>query len=263
MKRIIPGIIFSYFSFLVCYAQGVSIDTELTGDRPDQTESASVVPVKFIQIETGVSYSKDKSESDMHENLSAGGTLIRIGIYKNLEFRIEGGYEQIRLKSYISDESSTLKGLAPFDLGFKVKLMEENGLLPEMAFLGSLGLPNSGKKEFSSEYVTPSFRFAFEHTLSARLSLAYNLGMYWEGESVGGTGIYSLVTGISVTERIGTYIELYGYLPEKSQAQHLMDFGFTWLTGPDFQLDIEGGVGLNKLAPDWFIGFGTIWRVSR
>lgn len=70
------------------------------------------------------------------------------------------------------------EGSGDTTVGVKVKLREEEGWLPEMAFLSHMGLP-TGEAPFSSERLDPDYRVAFSHTLSDQLSFGYNLGQAW------------------------------------------------------------------------------------
>lgn len=61
----------------------------LVTDRPDQTESALVVPAWRLQIETGAAKEWVSSESDSYdENNRFGTTLLRYGLFDFMEFRI-------------------------------------------------------------------------------------------------------------------------------------------------------------------------------
>ena len=70
-----------------------------------------------------------------------------------------------------------------------------------------------------------------------------------------------LALGLSISERMGTFVEYYGVIEEDAANQHSIDGGFTWLVKEDFQLDVSAGVGLNDAAPDFFIAAGVAWRL--
>ncbi len=61
----------------------------LVTDRPDQTESSSVVPQWRLQIETGAAREWVETGSNEYENnTSYGSTLLRFGVLKFLELRL-------------------------------------------------------------------------------------------------------------------------------------------------------------------------------
>jgi hypothetical protein len=99
-----------------------------------------------------------------------------------------------------------------------------------------------------------------QHTLSDRFVLAYNLGTEWDGETPEPTFIYTLTTGCSITEKLGSYLEIYGFLPQNQQADHRVDGGFTYLVTNNVMMDASGGIGLSPNAPNYFISFGMSYR---
>jgi hypothetical protein len=62
-----------------------------------------------------------------------------------------------------------------------------------------------------------------QHTLSEKIVLAYNLGAEWNGETGEQTYIYTLTTGISLTDKLGCYTEIYGFIPKENQSDHRFD----------------------------------------
>ena len=57
---------------------------DMVTDRPDQTESAAVVPRGLLQVETGYLFARD-GDVDGH---AVPGTLFRLGLGGRLELRI-------------------------------------------------------------------------------------------------------------------------------------------------------------------------------
>ena len=101
-----------------------------------------------------------------------------------------------------------------------------------------------------------------QHTLSERVNLGYNLGAEWNGETAEPTFIYTITTGCALGEKTGAYAELYGFIPQKSAADHLFDGGLTYLLKQNIQFDISGGFGLTPAAPDYFIALGFSFRLK-
>jgi hypothetical protein len=238
---------------------------ELVTDRPDQTESSITVPHKSLQIETG--FLMESKVTDVHEfkDFAYNTTLLRYGLQDNFELRVGLEYlaSSVKTKSGPVNSTVNVDGFSPLYLGFKVMVREEDGILPEIAFLGGLNLPHTADEEYQTDYSAPSFRFAFSHTLSNMFSLGYNLGAEWDGFTADPEYYYSFVVGAAITENIGGFIETYGTMPEKSPSEHLVDAGLTWLVTPVFQLDISGGLGLNNEAIDNFVSLGFTYRIDR
>ena len=235
---------------------------ELITDRPDQTESSSVVPHKSLQIETGFLLENDESEELVKKSFAYNTTLFRYGLLENFELRLGLEYLGQRTDVKNTDLSNTVKRLSPLYTGFKVRISDEQGWKPEMAFLGGLVLPFTAIGNFKPTYTAASMRFSFSHTFSERVSLGYNLGAEWDGFTAEPGFFYSMALGIGMTEKLGMFLESYGLIPEKSESEHMFDAGFTYLLLPNLQFDISGGIGLYN-AFDHFISFGLSYRIPR
>ncbi|MBW6492747.1 MAG: transporter [Lentimicrobium sp.] len=234
---------------------------ELITDRPDQTESSAVVPYKSLQIETGFLMENDKAEFIKQKSLTWNTTLLRYGLLDNLEIRMGLDYSHKRIEIKNTDTTNTFSGFSPVYAGFKVKITDEKGYMPEIAFLGGLVLPFTANDDFKPAYTAANIRFAFTHTLSERFSLGYNLGAEWDGETAIPGYFYSLAVGIGLTDHLGMFVESYGVMPEEGEPEHLFDAGFTYLLLPNLQLDISGGIGLNKISTDNFLSLGVTYRL--
>jgi hypothetical protein len=94
------------------------------------------------------------------------------------------------------------------------------------------------------------------------VSLAYNLGIEWYGENAGQTYIYTITNGYSLTNKLGGYLEVYGFLPAQSPPDHRVDGGITYLVNKDFILDFSAGFGLvNSLLKNYF-SLGVSYRFN-
>lgn len=253
-------LIFSFIAFsLIVEAQYETI--ELITDRPDQTESSSVVPRKSLQIETGFVMENNETEFIEQKSYAYNTTLLRYGMLENFELRLGLEYSGEKVSIKNTDTVQTFSGLSPIYAGFKVKIADEEGWKPEIAFLGGLVLPFTANDDFKPEYSAASIRFAFSHTLSDRFSIGYNLGAEWDGVTAVPGYFYSFALGIGLTDKLGMFVEGFGLLPEKGNSEHLFDAGFTYLVFPNFQLDISSGIGLNDNATDNFLSFGLTYRI--
>ena len=239
---------------------------ELITDRPDQTESAEVIPPGYVQIEIGLTYGETQDDEKLR-TFATPETLIRIGLLRALELRL--GFSGYQWEDFDGGGNPD-RGMGDLDVGLKWKLWEEMGWRPQTALLLGISLP-TGAKGFSSERVDPSFRFLFAHTLSDRLSMGYNLGVAWETSDEDGEREtsallqYTWTLGMSLTDRWGSFFELFGDVPLDSSggAAHSADVGLTYLLRENLQLDAAVGVGLSSEADDWFITAGVSYLFRR
>ena len=259
-----PGRLISVSVFLISLSVTAQEKRpELITDRPDQTESAVVVPLRSLQIETGFLMQKNETDLAVERLLSYNTTLLRYGLLERLELRIGLDLLSEKLEVKNTDIKEHITGTGPLLLQFKYKVAEERGWIPDIAFIGGATLPCVAKEFFRTSGVAPAFRLALSHTLSDRLALGSNLGAEWDGESRDPGFYYSFVLGITATEKLGMFTEFYGLMREPGKRMHLFDAGFTFLLLHNLQLDISGGVGLNKIAFDRFISFGFTYRLPR
>ncbi len=225
----------------------------LVTDRPDATESSSVIAPGFAQFEVGTTAFED---ADGESSVEYGGSLLRVGLAQDWELRLGwGGYLDSDVDSGANDAM----------LGFKYYIAPEGDtwLEPEMAILVHASLP-IGDSDITSDQVDPDFLLAFSHTLSEQFSLGYNLGAKLEtsekdngNDTTLSSGLYSVALGYGATDQLGLFIEVFGAVglsAEDSPAS--IDGGMTWLFNDDSQLDLFAGVGLNNDADEFFVGIG-------
>ncbi len=240
------------FTFLIgliintTFSQEKTDPGTLVTDRPDQTESPTVVPKGYLQIETGAFY-KDAGEDIFKQKTTTfNTTLLRYGLLDNLELRVGWDFAETKTEINGIELDDIASGLSPLLLGAKIAVAEEKGWLPEIGFLGHLYLPFSAGTDFKPETTGVDFRFSFAHTLNDKSSLSYNLGAAWGDDSPEAAYVYTLVYGYSITDNLGIYAELYGDMPEDSSANHLWDAGFTYLLSNSIQLDATVGSGITE-----------------
>lgn len=244
------------YLLLICTLGIYSIQAQtiepIQADRPDQTETPAIVPKGMFQVETGFTFQKEETN---YKTKSLPTTLWKYGVNENFELRLITEF----LSEEINDEN--FDGLSPILIGFKVKLADEKGIVPKTSFIAHIGLPNAASTRYKTDFFAPQFRFVMQHTLSDKLSLSYNLGSEWDGFSAEPTFIYTLTTGYSITKKVGSYIELFGFAPQNSKANHSFDGGITYLINNNFMLDLSSGIGITDNAPEHYIALGFSFRI--
>ena len=233
----------------------------LEADRPDQTESVATVPAKHFQLETGVLYEKNTIGDEEEKTFTAPSLLAKYGINDRFELRliIENSNTEITQ----NNSKTTISGISPVEIGLKIRLLEEKGIIPATSILIHTAIPKLASNELQADHFSSRFRLSMQHTVSRSVSIGYNLGAEWDGVSPEATGIYTLTGGFKLSEKFGAFAELFGFVPEKSEASHSFDCGFTFFMKQNLMFDISGGFGLNKFAPDYFIGCGFSFRLPK
>ncbi|MCK7589621.1 transporter [Subsaxibacter sp. CAU 1640] len=258
-NNVICSAILGFFSTMMLSQEDNTLGALIT-DRPDATESPTAMPKGFLQVETGSFYETFEDNSIKTESYTYNTTLLRYGLLKNLELRVGWDFVEGKTKVDGTTLDDVTSGFSPLLLGFKTTIVEEQGCMPEIGFLGHLFLPFTAGTDYKPETTGVDFRFSFAHTLSENSSLSYNLGAAWGDDSSEASYIYTLAYGHSLTEKLGIYGELYGDFPENSKANHLWDAGFTYLVNNNLQLDATVGTSITK-GQDLLLSAGLSFRI--
>jgi Putative MetA-pathway of phenol degradation len=234
----------------------------LVGDRPDFTESTSVVPRGHVQVESGFTFSRVEEE----EAQSLGEVLVRVGVGERVEARIGAGSYN-RIDTGVSG-ADRIAGFEDPSLGMKLGLTPEDPDLlppgrPMMALILATSIP-VGDDELTADEWVPEAKLAFSWDLTDRVSLSSNVN--WAYAVDGGDRFHqlsaTLSSGISLTDRLGAFVEYFGFTEETDGGPdtHYLDGGVTFGISNDLQLDARIGFGLNDPSPEWFAGVGAIVR---
>jgi len=224
---------------------------ELIGDRPDQTESAFVIPKGYFQFEDGFIYENETSEK---QNISFSSMLLRYGLFKNFELRFGTEYNKIK-----STGSPDIIGFFPISVGAKIHVNKENGWIPQIAFLTHINISKTGSKDFMQDYHSTQMAMTFNHTINDALSIGYSVGVEFPSDVSYSVGNYTFVSSFAVSEKIGAFIEAYGDFSKYMYADNKVNAGVTFLVLPNLQLDFSGGFGLSQYSADNYFGFGLIY----
>lgn len=245
--------IFFSILFFNVFAQETEI-VELIGDRPDQTESAFIIPKGYFQFEDGFLYENETSET---QNISYSSMLLRYGLFENFELRFATEYSKT-MRTGLDD----IKGFSPFSIGAKIHVNEEKGWIPQIAFLTHINIAQTGAKEFLQDYHNAQMAMTFNHTINKSWSIGYSLGVEFLPDVNHSVGTYTFVNGISISEKIGAFIEAYGNFSKYEYADNKINGGVTFLVLPNLQLDFAGGFGLSQYSANNYFGLGLIYCLN-
>lgn len=214
--------------FILFYNSYCSISQEIVTDRPDQTESPSIVPKSSLQIETGfsVQYAENYSLSETTKLLPS--TLFRYGVFDNFELRLNYQYSEYTEKS----NKQEISGITDMEFGAKLQFINDTINEIQLAVLSHLLLP-TGNKDFSLNKYASISKLAFGHPLTNKIGLSYNLGYDYYGEGNGDL-FYSVSTSFDLTENSSFFTEIFGNYFE------FEDFKSNFDAGWDFYIDFKG-----------------------
>lgn len=227
-------------------------------DRPSQAESATIMSLRGFQLESGFAF--EKVNSDIN-NVTFNSTLLRYGLVENIELRL--GFQYLGYYQSLEGGDLDENGFGPLTIGAKFLLQNESERSPQLALLSTFSIPKSGASAFENENLGADIRLNADYTLNDAMSIGGNLGVSWsgiEGEDYA-VWMYAAVISLGLSDKLGTYAELYGFLPGEGKNDHRWDGGLTYAVTEDLQLDFSTGVGLSKVSPDFFISLGLSIRM--
>lgn len=225
------------------YAQVMpKIDT----DRPYQTECTSTVPKGYFQMENGLTHFTSNSEAT---NITIPSSLWKIGINDHFELRM------ITEPDLLLNPNSDFP-LAPVKFGFKLRLVEEKGIIPNISFIAHLSTPFLSTENSRETNFVPDFRFTMDNTLSKTLSIGYNLGMRLEDQSSEPIFQYTCALGYTIGEKWKTYIEIYGDKSQNGLTEIATSTGVYYYPAPNIMFDFTPSIGLINSNLRHYFGLG-------
>lgn len=252
----LPGLLLA--AAVVAQEGWSGIEDEISADRPDFTEGTGIIPRGHVQIEGGTTLTRVEDE----DATTFGELLVRIGAGKRWEARIGvPSYNQV------DTPAGEITGFDDPALGIKYRFTEEAGDLapgqPAVALVLETSVP-AGDEELTDDEWVPAAVLALDWDLGERFGLGANVGYsYAPGDDEQLHQFFASVTGgFSLTDRLGSYLEWYGFSKETEDGPttHYVDGGISYLINSDLIVDARVGTGLNEADPDWYVGVGAAVR---
>ena len=229
----------------------------ISTDRPDQTESAQLVPRGMVQVEGGATVASNRGA----RTTSYGEILVRAGVHDAIELRVEP-FTYTSLSGSGAPESGGVEDLA---IGVKVPLFRHDSasrFVPDISVIGTTSVP-TGARPFRADGAQPGGVLAADWSLAERLSFGSNLTMrrgrtdgerYWERGA-------SATFGFALGERAGMYAEWFAVRDTRDPAAvHVLNSGITYKLSSDFQVDARLGRGNRDHGTFGGIGVARRWE---
>jgi hypothetical protein len=227
-------------------------------DRPDQTESPYLTKLRFLQGEFGLNFEK----AEGLKTLVIPTALWKYGLSKKIELRLITEIVTTETPLLIPFGNDFISGLLPVQIGVKIALTEEKGILPKTSLNFHIAAPKIASKKFRTNKWAPNFRFLMQNTLSETIGLGYNLGAEWDGESSTPFWVYTLAPGFNIGKNWYGYVEAFGAIRKGEKPEHAIDGGIAYYFSDDTKIDFSGGYGISENAIDWYAAIGFSIRLS-
>jgi hypothetical protein len=231
-------------------------------DRPDFTDGPGLTTPRHLQIEGGYTFTRTGDEKAS----SLGEILLRYALDDRWEARLGlNSYDWI--DSGVPGERR-ISGFEDPTIGVKVRLNGAEAAdrapgVPALGLLLQTDVP-LGSSALTGDVWQPAATLAFGWELSDDWSLDGNLGYAYaaDGDRRFGQTFASLSAGVSISDRLGGFLEGYVLSRESADgsATHYADTGLTWLLSNDLALDVRVGAGFDRPRPNWFAGLGASVR---
>jgi len=247
----------AFFSCLLTVVNSAAQD-KIDTDRPDQTESAVLVPKKYFQAEFGFNR---ESSGGVYYTLVHPTFLLKYGLSKRFELRLESAF----VTEYIRrlPDSARTTHFEPLEIGTKIAFFEERGLRPKTSLIFHTGSSFEGN-HFQAWEFTSTLRLTCQNTLSKKMGLGYNIGLEKSRDET--VWLYTLSPNMNIGERWYSYIELFGYRVKDAISferswQNSFDAGIAYFISNDAKLDLSAGWGLGSNSMNNYIALGFSFRV--
>ena len=248
------------------------LEEPMVTDRPDFTESPSVVPWGHAQLEMGYTFTYDREDGVRTKDHTFPEALLRVGLVQDWELRIGwAGWSRAETVFHERNDAGRTvarsieqTGGSDTYLGFKYHISGLPEFMPDLALIPAITVP-TGAEDKTSGDVDPEIKLAWSYDLSERFSLSGNLNGAVPTDEDSRRFFQtaaSISLGVSLTDWLGAYVEYYGFYPNTRGADcaHVANGGFTIPIGDNLQFDIRVGAGLNEEADDFFAGTGLAIR---
>jgi hypothetical protein len=222
-------------------------------DRPGIADGSTTVGANRFQIETAIQ-AEFRGDDGEHDRTIFVPTLLRYGISKRWEVRVEGnGYTWVTQKDPATGTSHA-SGFAPTSIGLKYNFLDASGA--ERPSIGAILriFPPSGSGDFRTHVTTGDFRLAADWNFADQWSLNPNVGVgIYEDDAnrVYHTGLFATTLNFNPSQVLNFFVDT-GV--QTNEAKHgatsvILDAGTAYIIGRDIQLDLSIGTGAAGATP--------------
>lgn len=256
----------SFLSLLIAFSPLAAIEPaprEMSTDRPDTTESPYSVPAGMFQIEASFfDYSRDANKGIGSDDQWIYGQInFKMGITHDSDLQVIVNSHAIAGESERGDSSRTT-GFGDITVRYKQNLWGNDGGTTAFALMPYVTIPTH--TDVSDEAWAGGLIMPLAVSLSDRVSLGLmgEVDLVPDAETNGYDleWLHSATLGISLTEKLGMYLELVGIAGQDADYQALFDTGLTFAVTESLVFDAGVRLGMNRAAPNFGVFTGMSVR---
>ena len=240
---------FSFFALLLvgaAFGQSSSPDDPISTARPSFSDSPTIVPVRHLQIESGLSLYSRGGGGD--ERSDFGEALLRYGLRPRLELRLQ-------LPNYNLSPESGGDGFDNTSIAISYYLGKAFGF--DLGVIPTLSVP-TGVRGLRYDGVTPAFSLNAQRGIGGGNTFG---GTFYQayGRQDGRDLVQTTAALNAVhpfTKKLAGFIEYGGFFENHDAPVNYAHLGLQFLATKTSQFDIHGGFGLGGAAAHEFVGAG-------
>lgn len=235
-------------------------DIGFSADRPGEATGPDVMPLRKVQWETGVGWSRH-FDTDKY---TINSTLFRYGLTRFAELRI--GIDLLHNRTPNLRDYTT--GLSALAIGTKARVLNGHRAMPTVAILAELQCPHIGSSQFTPDHLAPSLYLLFNNDIFDWLGIGYSVGSEWDGSVPVPIAFLAVTLSFSPIDNLGLFIESYNRFSQypnqflESKREHSIDFGVTWMVHPRVQIDVATNMNLQRPSKYFAISGGMAWLIN-
>lgn len=223
------------------FGQATTPDSPISTARPSFSDSPTIVPVRHLQLESGLTYYSHGGGSPARSDY--GEALFRYGLVPRAELRVG-------LPNYNLQAGSKTDGFDNTFVGISYYLGKVYGF--DVGVIPGTYVP-TGNRDLRDPTVTPSYTLNAQHDLGGGSSLGTTIGQTFERHAT--QSLATLVYVRPLAGKLTGFVEYAGTFQPGDRPVEFAHVGLQFLTTKIQQFDVHGGVGLGA-SPHAFIGAG-------
>lgn len=229
---------------------------EIETDRDSFTPATTLVGPQRLILESAYTFF-DYRQGERH---SYPELLLRYGAVERLELRFGFNFEQSTSLELLTGEKHAERE-SNLNLGVKLRISEQDGLLPQSAFVLTALVPTSGPE--TNTLFVGTYVFGWELPNRAKLDAAIRYGTAVEERDHFSEWAPSVVYKMPIGERWSVHAEYFGIFTSDKKhddVQHYFSPGVHCLVNPDLELGVRVAWGLNDQSARFLVNAGLGYR---
>ncbi len=223
-------------------------------DRPGISDYPTIVPKGNLQIESGMEY----YQREGHRSIFLPTVMLRTAVSKRVEVRVTNRLLRVDSTADQSDHDYYYFGA----VDVKALLTKEHRLRPAISLLVGYSVTPETTKKLSGPMWGDYALLLMENTLSDRLLLNYNVGVFWDGKDSRLSEMYSFCIEWELGHSASVFLEQSTLFNHYEKNDYWIDGGYTHLIGRHSQMDFSAGTNLNGGEHDFFFAVGYSTRIA-